>query len=244
MTPEERQLLSGLFQRVSSTATTPRDAEAEAFINDAVRMQPHAPYALAQTVLVQQQALEAAAKRLQELEAQAQAQNQPQETSFLGGLGKSLFGGGNAPTRSAYDAGGYARQSTPPPQPKPQSYAPQAYPPSSGPWGAAPAGGGFLQHALTTAAGVAGGVMVADSLRGLFGGHGGYGFGGLGAGGYGGGESIVNNYYDSSNPADQHAQDVLQDMDQDQDDAQDAADAQNSSDDSGGFGDDGGSFDT
>ncbi|HYC24470.1 MAG TPA: DUF2076 domain-containing protein, partial [Roseiarcus sp.] len=73
MTPEERQLLAGLFQRVAATATTPRDGEAEGFINEAIRAQPHAPYALAQTVLVQQQALEAAARRIQELEAQAQS---------------------------------------------------------------------------------------------------------------------------------------------------------------------------
>ena len=56
MTPEERQMLAGLFERVASTAATPREPEAEAFINDAVRAQPHAPYVLAQTVLVQQQA--------------------------------------------------------------------------------------------------------------------------------------------------------------------------------------------
>jgi uncharacterized protein len=239
MTPEERQLLAGLFQRVASTATTPRDAEAEAFINDAVRAQPHAPYVFTQTVLVQQQALEAATRRIQELEAQAQ--NQPPQTSFLGGLGKSLFGGGGAPPRSAYDAGGYPRQSGPAPQPQSQPYPPQAYPPPpAGPWGAAPVGGGFLQNALTTAAGVAGGLVVADSLRGLFGGHGGFGVGGLGAGGAG--ETIVNNYYDNADPAGQHAQDVLQDADQDQDDIQDASDSQDYSDDSGGG--DSGSFDT
>ncbi len=53
------------------------------------------------------------------------------------------------------------------------------------------------------AAGVAGGVLLADSIRSLFGGHGG-GFGGLGIGtgvgglgsGLGGGETVVNNYYD------------------------------------------------
>jgi hypothetical protein len=236
MTPEERQLLGGLFQRVALTAQTPRDAEAEAFINEAVRVQPHAPYALAQTVLVQQQTLEAAAKRIQELEAQAQGQGAPQqETSFLGNLGRSLFGGGaSAPPRNSYDASAYARGPANAPQP-PQPYAPQqGYappPPAPGPWGSPPAscGGGFLQTALTTAAGVAGGVLVADSMRNLFGGH-------SGLGGLGGGERVVNNYYDSPDPAGQHAQDVLQDMDQDQDDAQDAAD------DFGG--DDGGSSDT
>ena len=64
MTPEERQMLGGLFQRVNSAAATQRDPEAESFINDAVRAAPHSPYVLAQTVLVQQQALEAAANRI------------------------------------------------------------------------------------------------------------------------------------------------------------------------------------
>ncbi len=276
MTPQERQLLGGLFERVASTASNQRDQEAEAFINDAVRMQPHAPYALAQTVLVQQQALEAAAKRIQELEEQAQGQNPPQqEGSFLGNLGRSLFGGGqSAPPRNTYDASAYERQASAP-QPQPpygapppsyggqQPYAPrQNYgpPPGGGPWGAqaqaAPAagGGGFLQSALTTAAGVAGGVMAADALRGLFGGHGGFGLGGGGVG-LGGGGTVVNNYYED--PAGQHAQDVQQDMDQDQDDLQDADqeqddmqdadqqqdDMQDASDNSGGF-DDSGSIDT
>ena len=72
MTPEERQMLGGLFQRVNAAAATPRDAEAESFINDAVRAAPHAPYVLSQTVLVQQQALEAAANRISQLEAAAQ----------------------------------------------------------------------------------------------------------------------------------------------------------------------------
>jgi hypothetical protein len=67
---------------------------------------------------------------------------------------------------------------------------------------------------LQSAAGVAGGVLLADSIRNLFGGHAGGlggGFGGLGIGsglgtGLGttvpglstGGETIVNNYYDDT----------------------------------------------
>jgi hypothetical protein len=243
MTPEERQMLAGLFERVGSTAATPRDPQAEAFINDAVRAQPYAPYVLAQTVLVQQQALENASRRLAELEAQAKATPQ-EETSFLGSLGKSLFGGGQpAPARPSYEPSppprpsyapdpGYQRQAGPA-----SSYAP---PPQAGPWGApqasAPAGGGFLQSALTTAAGVAGGVVLAHSLGNLFGGGG----GGFGMGGFGGGgrEEIVNNYYEAApDAAGQHAEDVLQDQDQDQDLAQDAS----FDDDSGSFDDGGGS---
>ena len=68
MSPEERQLLTGLFDRVRGAANTPRDQEAEALIQDATKAQPYAPYFLAQTVLVQDQALRAANDRLQELE--------------------------------------------------------------------------------------------------------------------------------------------------------------------------------
>jgi hypothetical protein len=88
------------------------------------------------------------------------------------------------------------------------SFATASYPlpPEPGPWGGTPpAGGGFLQGALGTAAGVAGGVLLADSIRGLFGGdHGGLGIGfGLGGfGGLGGGKTIVNNYYDDTPGAD------------------------------------------
>jgi hypothetical protein len=232
MTPEERQMLAGLFERVGSTASTPRDPQAETFIADAVRALPFAPYVLAQTVLVQQQALENASRRLAELEAQAKAAPQ-EETSFLGSIGKSLFGSGQSapppPPRSNYDASAYQRQPTYAPPPQQQGYAPQ---PQPGPWGApqaaAPTGGGFMQSALTTAAGVAGGVVLAHSLGSLFGGHSGSGFGG-----FGGGEEVVNNYYEAApDAAGQHAQDVLQDQDQDQDIDQDAG-YDSSGDDSG-----------
>jgi len=209
MTPEERQMLSGLFQRVDTAAQTPRDAEAEAFINDAVRASPHAPYVLSQTVLVQQQALEAAANRISELEAAARqsAEQSQEQGSFLGNLGKTIFGGGaaSAPPRPTPDPQTYQRAPAPPP---PQGYAsaqppgyaqgqPQGYPPpppqgypqqQPGPWGQPQPsrGGGFLQNAASTAAGVAGGVALGNLLGGLFsGGHGGGLFGGAGLGGAG-----------------------------------------------------------
>lgn len=199
MTPDERQLLTGLFDRMTGAANQPRDREAEAFIADRVRGQPYAAYLLSQTVIVQEQALRAAADKIQMLETQAQGGQPPEETSFLGNLGKSIFGGGqaSAPQRQpAQPAGGAWGQ----------GYA-QAQPPQGGPWsgggqgyapqGAAPQGGGFLRGALGAAAGVAGGVLAADALRGLFGGHNNpfgiaSGGGGLGAAG---GETIVNNFY-------------------------------------------------
>jgi hypothetical protein len=223
MTPEERQMLGGLFQRVNSAAATQRDPEAESFINDAVRAAPHAPYVLAQTVLVQQQALEAAANRIAQLEAAArQSADQGQEHgSFLGNLGKSIFGGGpsSAPPRPDPDEQAYQRAAPPPP---PRGYAPaqpqggypppppQGYPPQPGPWSQPQpqsGGGGFLQNAASTAAGVAGGVALGNLLGGMFGGHGGGGLfgGGASAAGLGGAGltgsnptevTEINNYYD------------------------------------------------
>ncbi|MEJ0095869.1 MAG: DUF2076 domain-containing protein [Methylocella sp.] len=253
MSPEERQLLTGLFERIQSAAANPRDKEAEAFIQDAVRALPYAPYLLAQTVIVQDQALRAANDRLQQLEGQVrdlQQSTQQQQGSggFLGGLG-SLFGGGSptppAPGRGPAPSPGWntSPQQGGWQQPPQQNYGQQPYgQPQPGPWGAPQGGpmggpmggpiggqgGGFLKGALGAAAGVAGGVLLADSIKGLFGGGHANALG-IGAGvpgvdqtGLGGDrETVVNNYYGDDAVRQADAQ---QDADQDQDDAQDASD--------------------
>ncbi|MEF3366943.1 DUF2076 family protein, partial [Methylocystis sp. 9N] len=73
------------------------------------------------------------------------------------------------------------------------SYAP---PPPAYPQ-AEPAGGSFLKGALGTAAGVAGGVLLADGIRSLFshGGYGGMSNLGIGSGFAPAGDTIINNYY-------------------------------------------------
>ena len=216
MTPEERQMLADLFERIKAAGSTPRDAQAEAFINDAVRAVPYAPYVLAQTTLVQQHALEAAANRIAELEAAQRqaAEGQQEQGGFLGNLGRSIFGGGpSAPPppqqRAPAPPPGYA------PQPQQQAYgpppaSPYAPQPQGGPWGAPPPSrsGGFLQNAASTAAGVAGGVALGNLLGGLFGGHSGGGLfgGGFGSAGFpGGGNETVNIFEqarDRGNPID------------------------------------------
>jgi len=213
MTPEERQMLSGLFDRINAAGNGPKDQEAASFINEAMRATPAAGYVLAQTVLVQQQALEAAARRVSELEAKAAA---PPEGGFLGNIGRSLFGGASAQTpppsaERGYDARAYEQPGGYPPQ-RP-AYPPPPPPQQGGPWGAAPQpsafapqGGGFLQGALQTATGVAGGVLLGNALGGLFGGHSGGGLFGGGGGGFGQGET-VNNYY-SNDSGHESAQDV------------------------------------
>jgi hypothetical protein len=221
MSPEERQLLSELFDRVRAQSNAPRDRDAENFIADAVRAQPYAPYLLAQAVIVQDHALRAADQKIQELQAeighlQQQAQSAAPQGggSFLGGL----FGGGRQAPQPQPSPWGVAPQPQAyAPPPPPQGFAPPQPGPAPSPWGAPQAaqGGGFLRNAMGAAAGVAGGMLLVDSLKGLFsgGGHagglggaglfggglGGQGLGGQGLGGQGlgGGETIVNNYYDS-----------------------------------------------
>jgi hypothetical protein len=231
MIPQERQVLADLFERIRSAATAPRDADAEAFIAEAVRAQPYAPYLLAQTALVQQQALDAAARRIQELEAAAQP---AQDSGFLGSLGRSLFGGGSPAPRPGYDAGAYQRAAAAPPA----APAAPAYAPSAGPWSAPPAGsgGGFLASAMTTATGVAGGLLAVNAIESLLGGGRGGLFGGYG-GGFGGGETVVNNFYDAPNPGGADA--ALRDAGLDSGGFQDASDY-DAGQDGGGF-DDGGS---
>ena len=255
MSPEERQLLQGLFDRMRPSANNFRDREADQLIGDAVRQQPYAPYLLAQTVLVQDQALQAANDRLQQLEQQVQElQHQaPPQQQGGGGFLSSIFGGGSSqpqppvPARPVWNQGGGGA-----PNYQQQGYAPPPPPQQGGPWGGGqpqggawggqpPAGGGFLHGALGTAAGVAGGVLAADAIGSLFrSGHAGGGLGiasgvpGFGAGS--GSETVVNNYYGDSDPAQaNNAANAQQDANQDsrdygvdptsaQDDAQDLSD--------------------
>lgn len=218
MSPEERQLLTQLFDRVRQASSTPRDREVESLIETEMRTQPYATYYLAQAVIIQEKGLEAATAKIRDLEAEighlqaelsrAQAQTQTSAPAasggFLGGI-SSIFGGGSSAPAPARSGGPWG--SAPAPMQQNRSYddyGRNAPPPQSGGWAqpaaAAPASGGFLRGALTTAAGVAGGVLVADAVRDLFTTHGG-GFGNmLGAGGGMAGmgaapveETIINN---------------------------------------------------
>ena len=186
MTPEERQLLDGLFDRIRGAAGNPRDRDAEALIAESVRSQPYAPYLLAQTVIVQEEALKAAGARIDELDAkvrQLEESARAQEANaasgaggFLGGIGKSLFGGDQAPRSVPRVPQGGAFGG-----PQGGAWGGQpAQQPAPGPWGgqqnqqpqAPAAGGSFLKGALGTAAGIAGGMLLANSLSGLFSNHG------------------------------------------------------------------------
>lgn len=159
MDQRDTQAIDGLFDKLRQVErqAPARDAEADAYIRRQVEELPAAPYYMAQTILVQEQALANAQSRLQELE-QRQTQRAAGGGSFLSGL----FGGGTAPTsRPAPSAGPFG------PQPGTYAQGHRAVPGYASPW-SRPTGGGFLAGAVQTALGVAGGLLVADAITSAF----------------------------------------------------------------------------
>src|SRR6516165_4928189 len=100
MTPEERNLVNDLFDRLAALENTEREPEAERAIQEGLKRAPHAVYALVQTALVQDEALKRADARIHDLEAQLGSQAQPAHAGgFLGGMREALTGRrGSVPT--------------------------------------------------------------------------------------------------------------------------------------------------
>ena len=88
MTPQEEQLLNSLTERVNQTQLQEKDPDAEALLNRELGGNQDALYILAQSVLVQNIALEQAKAQVTQLQQQVQqARQQPaRATSFLGNL--------------------------------------------------------------------------------------------------------------------------------------------------------------
>ncbi|QQO33530.1 DUF2076 domain-containing protein [Bradyrhizobium diazoefficiens] len=180
MTPQERQLVDELFDRLSKLENAPRDPDAIAAISDGLRKAPGAVYALVQTTLLQDEALRRAHDRIQELEA-AHAPEQAQSGGFLDTMRDTLFGSSpsrgsvpNVPPRDSRPVwnSGQAMQQAQPGYGQPP-YG-QAYGQGQGyGQGAPPVGGGggsFLGTAAAAAAGVVGGSLLLSSIRGMMGG--------------------------------------------------------------------------
>jgi hypothetical protein len=167
MTPEERNLVTELFDRLATLEDAPRDPDAERLIRDGLRQAPNAPYALVQTVLVQDEALKRADARIRELESAAPSDAEPRDTSFLGGMRDSLFGKrGSVPSVRAADAAAMSPAWQTGTQPQPMQ-APQPMPGMAGP--PMPSGGSFLGNAAAAAAGVIGGSMLLSGIRSMMG---------------------------------------------------------------------------
>ncbi|MNC27560.1 hypothetical protein SAMN05216201_12319 [Pseudomonas linyingensis] len=183
MHAEEKSLIDGLFSRLraAESQAAPREAEAEALINEHLSRQPAAPYYMAQAIVVQENAIQQLDDRVKELEAQIETlkrsqSSAPQQSS--GGFLSGLFGGGRSQ-----------------PQAQQPASAPVAAQPAKSGWhepvagnrnsfgqqsgfgqqagfgqrgGQPQQGGGFLSGALQTAAGVAGGMVLGNMLMDMF----------------------------------------------------------------------------
>jgi hypothetical protein len=147
MDRRDRQAIEGLFERLADVErqSLPRDADAEAFISEQIARRPHAPYHMAQTIVVQEQALNAAQARIEELQRELAAGER-------GGLVSSMFGD-RGESRSTGSVPRVGRR-------EPAMHERMA---------SQQAGGGFLSGAAQTAMGVAGGVLLGNMIAGLFG---------------------------------------------------------------------------
>jgi len=153
MDRSDQQAIEQLFGKLAAVErqVPQRDGDAEAFIREQIASQPGAPYYMAQTIVTQEQALQGAQARIEELEAQAAAA--PRQS---GGLFGSLFGSSApAPRRSGAVP---SINRTAPAQAMPMGQQQPAR------------GGGFLAGAAQTAMGVAGGVLLGNAIGGMLGG--------------------------------------------------------------------------
>ena len=171
-------MLTDLANKIAQAPAPVRDPEADELIRSKIGSRPDALYVLAQTVLIQNLALDHANQQIRDLQ-QHPPQAQP---------GYNAPPSYNAPP--AYNA--------PPP-----AYTPPPAPPPSPSFFGGGGASGFLRSAATTAAGVAAGALAFEGIRSLFGGieH----LAGFGStphfssfmGQAPGAETVINNYYDS-----------------------------------------------
>lgn len=158
MTPQERQLVDELFDRLAQLENAPRDSDAERVIAEGLGRAPHAIYPLVQTVLVQDEALKRADARIRELTgADANAASSggflDNMRQVLTGRGSgtsvpSVRGGASTGPDSRWNSGGAFSTTAPSP------------------------GGSFLGTAAASAAGVIGGALLLNSISSMFGHHG------------------------------------------------------------------------
>jgi uncharacterized protein len=196
MTPQERQLIDELFERLAKMESTPRDAEAMSAIMQGLRNAPNAIYPLVQTVLLQDEALRRAGERIQQLE-QGHPQEQGQSGGFLDSMRDKVFG------QSGQQRGSVPNVPPPLPESRPvwnsgqvlqqtqgqgqhdqgygQGYGQGNYQggyggpgygqgPYGGPQSPFGGGGSFLGTAAATAAGFIGGSLLMNGIRGMMGG--------------------------------------------------------------------------
>src|SRR5882672_714812 len=102
MTPEERNLVIELFDRLATLEDAQRDPEAERLIRDGLRQAPNASYSLVQTVLVQDEALKRADAHIRQLESElGGAQEPPRQGGFLDNMRDAVLGRRDEPRQGS-----------------------------------------------------------------------------------------------------------------------------------------------
>ena len=191
MTPQERQMVDELFNRLAGMESAPRDPDAVAAIAQGLQHAPNAAYALVQTVLVQDEALKRANSRIQELEA-GQTSEPSRSGGFLDSMRDTVLGQSQprgsvpnvrppeTPSRPVWNSGQVLQQAQYPGQSnqaygqhdqgygqRDQGYGQQPYGAPQAPGGG---GGSFLGTAAAAAAGMVGGSLLLGSIRSMMGG--------------------------------------------------------------------------
>ena len=180
MTPQEADIIKDVFAKLKAMSAGATDAEAAGLVDAQLKADRGAGLALVQVLVMTDRERAALAQENDTLKQKIQAL-EAQSTQSQQAPSGGLFGGARVPQTAAPWG---QQQAAPPPVPPP-------LPPQSGPWGGGPSagpwgggqpssGGGFLSSALRTGAGVAGGLLAVDALRGLFGGGHGAQAGGMG----------------------------------------------------------------
>ncbi len=157
LNPEDRRAIEGLFDRLADVErkNPERDSEAQDLIDREIVRQPGAPYYMAQTILVQQHALEVAERRIEELERAAEERGR-------GGMFGGLFDDGRG-RQNRFDDNRQVQRNRSPWDRQDDAADTRSQRGQMG------QGGGFLAGAAQTALGVAGGVLLGSAIGSLFG---------------------------------------------------------------------------
>jgi hypothetical protein len=163
MTPQERQSVDELFDRLAKLESTARDKDAERTIAEGLARAPNAIYPLVQTVLVQDEALRRADARIRELGGDDDGART--SGGFLDSMRNASTDGAHASVPSVRPASA----NTPDPRWNNGGALAQSAPPAAAP----SQGGSFLGTAAASAAGMIGGALLLNSISSMFGHRGG-----------------------------------------------------------------------
>lgn len=182
MNNNDRQLIKSLASDLKqSSAHVQKDLEADKLVQDEIASNPNALYQLTQAALIQKHAIEQLQLKMQGMQQHIQSLEY-QNNQNQGGFFSKIFGGGNSNNRQAmtrqnqnrYNNQGQYGQNQYGQNQNQYGQNQGQYGQNQSPYGNQQQRGGvggqssFLGSALTTAAGVAGGMFLFQGINSLF----------------------------------------------------------------------------